>query len=86
MPQQPYHVYIDLDAVNNDFSSKNPPLLRFDETRDYPFLEGDNAEYFCSVVFSSQAANSLPVFIPKMDPNSAVAVNGIPVETVYKSL
>ena len=43
MPQQPYHVYVDLDAVNNDFSSKSPPLLRFDETRDYPFLDGDSA-------------------------------------------
>ena len=85
MPQQPYHVYVDLDAVNNDFSSKSPPLLRFDETRDYPFLDGDSAEYFCSVVrFSIQTANSLPVFIPKMDPTSAVTVNGIPVETVYK--
>ena len=37
MPQQPYHVYVDLDAANSDFSSKSPPLLRFDETRDYPF-------------------------------------------------
>ena len=68
MPQQPYHVYVDLDAVNNDFSSKSPPALRFDETRDYPFLDGDSAEYFCSIVrFSIQTANSLPVFVPEMD-------------------
>ena len=78
-------VYVDLDAVNNDFSSKSPPLLRFDETRDYPFLDGDSADYFCSVVrFSIQTANSLPVFIPKIDPASAVVLNGIPVSTIYK--
>ena len=40
MPPLPYHIYMDLDAVSNDFSFSNVPLLRFEETRGYPFLEG----------------------------------------------
>ena len=76
---------MDLDAVNNDFSFSNIPLLRFEETRGSPFLEGDHADYFCSVVrFSIQTGNSRPVFIPKIDPNGDVVMHGIPLSTIYK--
>ena len=86
MPQQPYHIYVDLDAVNNDFSSASPPALRFEETRDYPFLNGDSAEYFCSIVrFSIQTSNSLPVFVPQMDLTLTQVSNNISVySTAYK--
>ena len=44
MPQQPYHVYMDLDAINNNYGASSPPQLRLEETRDHPFLEGDSSE------------------------------------------
>jgi hypothetical protein len=63
----PYHVYMDLDVVNNDHNSISKPQLRFEETRNTPFLPGDSADYFCSIVrFSIQTGNTLPVFIPKI--------------------
>ena len=84
MPSLPYHVYMDLGVDSHDFSFSNIPLLRFEETRGYPFLAGDSAGYFCSGVrFSVQTANSLPVFIPKIDPNGDVVINGIPLSTMY---
>ena len=41
--------------------------MRFEETRNTPFLSGDSADYFCSVVrFSIQTGNTLPVFAPRV--------------------
>ncbi len=74
----PYHVYMDLDVVNNDYNSIDRPHLRFEETRNTPFLPGDSADYFCSIVrFNIQTGNTLPVFIPKIqtgqaDPNRTI--------------
>ena len=63
----PYHVYMDLDVVNNDYNSTSKPSLRFEETRNTPFLPGDSADYFCSIVrFNIQTGNTLPVFIPRI--------------------
>ena len=63
----PYHVYMDLDVMNNDYNSTSKPQLRFEETRNTPFLPGDSADYFCSIVrFNIQTGNTLPVFIPKI--------------------
>ena len=63
----PYHVYMDLDVVNSDYSTASKPQLRFEETRNAPFLPGDSADYFCSIVrFNIQTGNTLPVFIPKI--------------------
>jgi hypothetical protein len=63
----PYHVYVDLDVINTDCNATSQPQLRFEETRNTPFLPGDSADYFCSVVrFSIQTGNTLPVFIPRV--------------------
>ena len=63
----PYHVYMDLDVINNDYNSTSKPQLRFEETRNTPFLPGDSADYFCSIVrFNVQTGNTLPVFIPRI--------------------
>ena len=63
----PYHVYMDLDVINNDYTSTTAPQLRFEETRNQPFLDGDSSDYFCSIVrFSIQTGNTLPVFIPRI--------------------
>ena len=64
----PYHVYMDLDVINNDYNSTSKPSLRFEETRNTPFLPGDSADYFCSIVrFNIQTGNTLPVFIPRIE-------------------
>ena len=63
----PYHVYMDLDVMNNDYNSTSKPQLRFEETRNTPFLPGDSADYLCSIVrFSVQTGNKLHVFIPRV--------------------
>ena len=79
MLQDPHHVYLDLDVINNDYTANGTrPYLRFEEIRNTPFLVGDSAEYFCSIVrFTIQTRNTLPVFIPSIvlnqpDPNLAI--------------
>ena len=65
---KPIHTYLDLDVVNNNLISDSiAPALRFEETRNTPFLEGDTSEYFAAIIrFSIQAGNSLPIFIPRI--------------------
>ena len=77
----PIHTYLDLDVVNYNLnSSAAAPHLRFEETRNSPFLEGDTSEYFCSIVrFSIQTGNSLPIFIPRIETGQG-DIN----KTVYK--
>ena len=79
--QDPHHVYLDLDVINNNYTQEGPiPYQRFEETRNTPFLEGDSSEYFCSIVrFSIQTGNTLPVFIPSIK----LGQNDIN-ETIYK--
>ena len=49
------------------FGDAVAPALRFEETRNTPFLEGDSSKYFCSIIrFSIQTGNSLPIFIPRI--------------------
>ena len=64
----PIHTYLDLDVVNNNLTGDlAAPALRFEETRNTPFLDGDSSEYFCSIIrFSIQTGNSLPIFIPRI--------------------
>ena len=64
----PYHVYLDLDVINNDYKHNgSPPYLRFEEIRNTPFLDGDSSEYFCSIMrFTIQTGNTLPVFLPRV--------------------
>ena len=68
MLKDPHHVYLDLGVINNDYAANGTrPYLRFEEIRHTPFLEGDSAEYFCSIVrFTIQTGNTLPVFIPSI--------------------
>ena len=64
----PYHVYFDLDVINRDYDATIKPHLRFEEARNLPFLPGDLADYFCSIVrFNIQTGNTLPVFIPRIE-------------------
>ena len=79
--QDPHHIYLDLDVINNNYTQEGPkPYLRFEETRNTPFLDGDSSEYFCSIVrFSIQTGNTLPVFVPSIK----LGQNNIN-ETIYK--
>ena len=64
----PHHVYLDLDVINNDYKRDGPPpCLRFEEIRNTRLLDGDSSEYFCSIMrFTIQTGNTLPVFIPRV--------------------
>ena len=75
------HSYLDLDVVNNNLSADtDAPVLRFEETRNQPFLDGNSSDYFCTIIrFSIQTGNSLPVFIPRIE-TGQTDVN----KTVYK--
>ena len=75
------HSYLDLDVVNNNLSGDTEdPVLRFEETRNQPFLKGNSSDYFCTIIrFSIQTGNSLPVFIPRIE-TGQTDVN----KTVYK--
>jgi len=77
------HVYMDLQIVNNNQNNNEPPpVLRFEETRNSPFLAGDSADYFVSILrFSVQTGNELPVFIPSIETGeNQMDIN----RTVYK--
>ena len=71
--QKAIHTYLDLDVVNNNLTSDViAPMLKFEEIRNTPFLEGDSSEYFCSIMrFSIQTGNSLPIFIPRIEVGQA---------------
>lgn len=77
MVKESFHVYMNLDVVNNSTNDAQP--LIFSETRTIPFLA--NAEdYFLTVVrFTLQTANSLPVFIPDI-----IVGQTNPYKTVYE--
>ncbi len=64
--------------MNNDYSAETHPHLRFEETRNTPFLTGDSADYFCSIArLNIQTGSALPALIPRIqtgqsDPNLTV--------------
>ena len=49
----PYHVYMDLDVINHDYSSTSKPQLRYEETRNTPCQ---------ATVLITSAASSASVF------------------------
>jgi hypothetical protein len=60
----PFHIYYDLDAVNLDKTgTQPPPILRFTEVRNNPYLNAPE-NYFLSVVRFAIQTPSLPIFIP----------------------
>ncbi|MFM7981172.1 MAG: hypothetical protein ACKPKO_17830, partial [Candidatus Fonsibacter sp.] len=65
----PLRVYLDLDAINNDYTHVgSPPYLRLDEIKNTPFLDGDSSDYFCNIVrFTVQTTNNLPLCIPVVE-------------------
>ena len=70
--QSDTHIYLDLQIVNNNQNNNEPPpVLRFEETRNSPFLPGDSADYYVSILrFSVQTGDEIPLFIPRNGRNS----------------
>ena len=47
---KPFHVYLDLDVLNNDTNpASKAPQLSFEETRTQPFLDGTAEDYFVAI-------------------------------------
>lgn len=68
---EPYHIYYDLNIINNDTSgTRKPPNLQFTEIRNSPYLSNP-ADYFCSVVRFSLETPSLPLIVPQVKVGSA---------------
>ncbi len=83
----PYHVYMDLDVVNNDYSTTSKPQRRFEETRNAPFLPGDIADYFCNIVrFNIQTGNTLPVLTPRIRTGQADVNRKVYTVTIQDSI
>jgi hypothetical protein len=63
----PYHIYYDLDAINNETSGNQNQPVRFTITdvRNQPFLNSPE-NYFMSVVRFSLQTPTLPVFLPQV--------------------
>ena len=77
---KPFHVYLDLDVLNNDTSpTSKAPQLSFQETRTQPLLDGTADDYFVAIArFSIQTGGTLPVFMPAIDTSQSD-----PNKTVY---
>ena len=58
-----------LQVVNNNHNNNDPPpVLRFEETRNSPFLPGDSPDYYVSLLrLSVQTGDEVPVFIPRTE-------------------
>ncbi len=58
----PYRCYMVLDVVNSDYNLTSEPQLKFEETRNTPFLPSDSADYFCSIVLFSTKSISEAIY------------------------
>jgi len=64
--KDPYHIYLDLNCINNDSTGlSSPPDLVFNEVRNSPILYNPS-EYFLSVVRFTIQTPTLPIFIPSI--------------------
>jgi len=92
---QPYHVYYNMDLINNNTATTALPAnFVYNEVRNSPFL-GSPENYFMSVVRFSVQTPTLPIFIPQIllgqaDTNkTAYSVTlewtATPTNNVYKS-
>jgi hypothetical protein len=69
--KDPYHIYLDLNCINNDNTGvASPPDLIFNEVRNSPILYNPS-EYFLSVVRFTIQTPTLPIFIPSIKTGQA---------------
>jgi hypothetical protein len=78
----PVHIYVDLDITNNDYEGTlQPKQVVFNEIRNTPYILQPN-KYFFSVVRFELQTQTLPVFIPTIQPDP-IDTNGLNY-TVYE--
>jgi hypothetical protein len=77
-PTQPFHIYYDLSAINNETTGTTAPVaFSLTQTRNNPYLMSPD-NYFMSVVRFTLQTPSLPVFIPQV-----VIGQALPNKTAY---
>jgi len=62
----PYHVYVDINAINSDQNNREPVPLIFNEIRNNPILNNPS-DYFLSVVRFSLETPTLPLLLPQVE-------------------
>jgi len=73
---QPYHIYYDMNLINNDSSFPSQPVrFQYKETRSNPYLFSPQ-DYFMSIVRFNLQTPTLPVFIPQINLNSNTNFGG----------
>lgn len=66
---QPYHIYYDMNVINNDGSFPSAPVrFQYKETRSNAYLLSPQ-DYFMSIVRFNLQTPTLPVFIPQINLN-----------------
>jgi len=74
---QPFHIYYDMNVINNDSSFPAKPVrFQYKETRSNYFL-GSPQDYFMSIVRFNLQTPTLPVFIPQIDLNPNTNFGGV---------
>ena len=67
---QPYHIYYDMNLINNDSSFPAQPVrFQYKETRSNAYLLSPQ-DYFMSIVRFNLQTPTLPVFIPQINLNT----------------
>lgn len=62
---RPYHIYYDLEILNNDTVNSLPVPLKFNEVRNSSYLTDPDSYYVSVIRFSVETGSSLPVIIPQ---------------------
>jgi hypothetical protein len=80
---EPYHIYYDLNIINNDTTGQlPPPALQFTEIRANNYLQNPT-DYFASVVRFSLETPTLPVVIPQVVVGASQTATGDENKTIY---
>ena len=74
---QPFHLYYDMNVINNDSSFPAEPVrFQYKETRSNYFLLSPQ-DYFMSIVRFNLQTPTLPVFIPQVNLNPNTNLGGV---------
>ena len=68
--QNPEKIYYDIVISNVISQNQEPPKIYFNETRSTPFVN-NSGDYFLSIIRFQVDTNTLPVFIPEIQPRQA---------------
>ena len=68
--QNPEKIYYDIVISNVISQNQEPPKIYFNETRSTPFVN-NSGDYYLSIIRFQVDTNTLPVFIPEIQPRQA---------------